>query len=91
LVVQYVTTLSTAKSSEKIEVYQGLKQECPLSPMLFGFHLDKMIMEWQKSMTNNFKINYILLDTVIFTGGEDITTDNSRYTSTGSSFIGRRN
>jgi hypothetical protein len=43
--------------------------------MLFGLHVDEMVMEWQKNMTNNFKINYILLDKILFTCGQVISTD----------------
>jgi hypothetical protein len=48
--------------------------------MLFGLHLDERIMEWWKRMTNNFKLNSILLDTMLFTDGQVLIKEDRLQT-----------
>jgi hypothetical protein len=70
-----VTVLRRARSSEKVEVNQGVKEGCPLTPILFGFYLDELRREWQKSMKDNFKTNYMILGTEHFTDDQVTNAD----------------
>jgi hypothetical protein len=60
------------KSSEKIEVYQEVKQGCSLSPMTFGLYLHERIKESQKSIRDNLKTNNVLLDIILFVNDQII-------------------
>jgi hypothetical protein len=43
------------KISEKMKMYQGVKQGCSLSLMIFGLYLDERIKKWQKNIKDDLK------------------------------------
>ena len=54
------------RNKRKIFINQGVKQGCPLSPALFNIYIEAAIQKWQSTLTEHFKVQNIVLDTLLF-------------------------
>ena len=57
---------NSTRNKKKIFINQGVKQGCPLSRALFNIHIDAAIQKGQSTLTEHFKVQYIVLDTLLF-------------------------
>lgn len=63
-------------SDSILEINQGVRQGCPLSPALFSIYIDEVIGQWQLALTTDFKINNKILNTILFADDQTIFGDS---------------
>jgi hypothetical protein len=56
----------TSVSSKEIQINQGVKQGCPVSPTLVKIFIDEVIRQWQDILIKGFKICNTALNTILF-------------------------
>lgn len=61
--------------NDVVEINQGVRQGCPLSPTLFNLYLDEVMKIWLNDL-NNFKINEINLTSILFADDQIVISDN---------------
>lgn len=71
----YATNVSINDSNKIIKTHQGVKQGCPMSPALFSIYIDDVVKQWQKQLSNNFKINDKALNTILFADDQVILSN----------------
>jgi hypothetical protein len=56
-----------------VEINKAVRQDCPLSPVLFNIYIDKVITEWQHMIKQNVVMN-LILNTILFADDQVIVT-----------------
>lgn len=64
----------TSKNSRKRT--QGVKQGCPLSPLLFNLYVDELTREWKEQLNTHYLLNDTTLDTLLFADDQIVVADS---------------
>jgi retron-type reverse transcriptase len=65
------------KTSAKYrETTQGVKQGCPLSPILLNLYVDEVTREWQKELQTHYITENISLNTLLFADDQVVLADS---------------
>jgi hypothetical protein len=63
-----------SKISEEINT--GVRQGCPLSPILFNIYIDDVVQKWQKDFQHNILKPKLKLNTILFADDQVIIAEN---------------
>lgn len=63
-------------SDNTLEINQGVRQGCPLSPALFSIYIDEIIVQWQSNLTTEFKVGSTILNTILFADDQTILSSS---------------
>ena len=67
---------SYTKNNKNELVNSGVRQGCPILPTLFNIYMDAAICEWQTQLRQNFEINAITLNTILFADDQVVFAEN---------------
>jgi hypothetical protein len=66
----------TSVSNKEIHINQGIKQGCPMFPILFNIFIDEVIRQWQDVLILDFKIGNTVLNTILFAGDQAVFNES---------------
>jgi retron-type reverse transcriptase len=66
----------TSVSNKEIRKKQGVKQGCPMSPILFNIFIDEVITQWQDVLIKDFKMGNTVLNTNLFADDQVIFSES---------------
>jgi hypothetical protein len=47
-----------------VEIHEGMRQGCPSSTIFFNVYVDNTARQWQNNLTNHFRKNQNVIDTL---------------------------
>jgi len=62
-------------SEDSTVITQGIRQDCPLSPVLFNLYLDEAIRKWLKKLKTSKYFKELIFNTLIFSDDQFIISD----------------
>jgi hypothetical protein len=70
------TDKGTTVSNKEIHINRGVKQGCPMFPILFNIFIDEVIRQWQDVLIKDFKIGNTVLNTILFADDQAICSES---------------
>jgi len=74
-------------SEDSRTITQGMRQECPLSPVLFNLYLDEVIRIWLQKLKSSICFKELIFNTLLFADDQFIISDTEDNLKTQSVFL----